>query len=201
MGQPPRALVAWGRQRGAKSIKMGSGRQKSSPHHCLPRAPNFLATPLVEQLHGPSQSHGVAPQYLFIDFRTSWPENIDINTKITFLAKTIENFVSRMFLSKDTKNNENSLHYITLSSFSNATYTYSDPVVHQQIHVIRNTAHRPSTQASYTSSRVRPKRKISCAAQIAATLTISFPRWRHMSLASYWGQQRMSLTFLPRTQH
>ena len=72
------------------------------------------------------------------------------------------------------------------------------PVVHQQLHVIQNTAHRPSTQASYTASRVRPKRKISCAAaQIAATLTISFPRWRHMSLTSYWGQQRMSLTSYP----
>ena len=72
------------------------------------------------------------------------------------------------------------------------------PVVHQQLHVIRNTAHRPSRQASYTASRVRPKRKISCAAtQIAATLTISFPRWRHMSLTSYWGQQRMSLTSYP----
>ena len=71
------------------------------------------------------------------------------------------------------------------------------PVVHQQLHVIRNTAHRPSTQASYTASRVRPKRKISCAAaQIAATLTISFPLWRHMSLTSYWGQ-RMSLTSYP----
>ena len=49
-----------------------------------------------------------------------------------------------------------------------------------------NTAQWPSTQASYTASRVRPKRKISCAAaqiaatQIAATLTISFPRWRHI---------------------
>ena len=67
----------------------------------------------------------------------------------------------------------------------------------------RNTAHRPSTQASYTASRVQPKRKISCAAaqiaatQIAATLTISFPRWRHMSLTSYWGQQWMSLTSYP----
>ena len=72
------------------------------------------------------------------------------------------------------------------------------PVVHQQLHVIRNTAHRPSTQASHTASRVRPKRKISCAAaQIAATLTISFPRWRHMSLTSYWGQQRLSLTSYP----
>ena len=70
--------------------------------------------------------------------------------------------------------------------------------MHQQLHVIRNTAHRPSTQASYTASRVRPKRKISCAAaQIAATLTISFPRWRHTSLTSYWGQQRMSLTSYP----
>ena len=37
------------------------------------------------------------------------------------------------------------------------------PVVHQQLHVIQNTVHRPSTQASYTASRVRPKRKISCA--------------------------------------
>ena len=78
------------------------------------------------------------------------------------------------------------------------------PVVHQQLHVIRNTAHRLSTLASYTASRVRPKRKISCAAaqiaatQIAATLTISFPRWRHMSLTSYWGQRRMSLTSYPR---
>ena len=77
------------------------------------------------------------------------------------------------------------------------------PVVHQQLHVIRNTAHRPSTQASYTASRVRSKRKISCAAaqiaatQIAATLTISFPRWHHMSLSSYWGQQRLSLTSYP----
>ena len=53
-------------------------------------------------------------------------------------------------------------------------------------------------QASYTASRVWPKRKISCAAaQIAATLTISFPRWHHMSLTSYWGQQRMSLTSYP----
>ena len=60
---------------------------------------------------------------------------------------------------------------------------------------MQNTAHRPSMQASYTASRARPKRKISCsAAQIAATLTISFPRWRHMSLTSYWGQQQMSLT-------
>ena len=43
-------------------------------------------------------------------------------------------------------------------------------MVHQQLHVIRNTAHRPSTQASYRARRVRPKGKISCvAAQIAAT--------------------------------
>ena len=71
-------------------------------------------------------------------------------------------------------------------------------MAHQQLHVIRNTAQLPSTQAIYTASRVRPKRKISCAAaKIAATLTISFPRWRHMSLTSYWGQQRMSLTSYP----
>ena len=97
------------------------------------------------------------------------------------------------------------LHYITLH-YITLHYRYyfkrhlhlKGPVVHQQLHVIRNTAHRPSTQASYTISQVRPKRKISCAAaQIAATLTISFHRWRHMSLTSYWGQQRMSLTFYP----
>ena len=71
-------------------------------------------------------------------------------------------------------------------------------MVHQQSHVIQNTAHRPSTQAGYTASRLRPKRKISCAAaQIAATLTISFPWWRHMSLTSYWGQKRTSLMSYP----
>ena len=93
------------------------------------------------------------------------------------------------------------LHYITLHYRHFKLHLHLKwPVVHQQLHVIRNTAHRPSKQASYTASRVRPKRKISCAAaqiaatQIAATLTISYPRWRHMSLTSYWGQQRMSLT-------
>ena len=93
----------------------------------------------------------------------------------------------------------NILHYITLHYRHFKRHLHLKwPVVHQQLHVIRNTAHRPSTQASYTASRVRPKRKISCAAaQIAATLTISFPRWRHMSLTSYWGQQRMSLTSYP----
>ena len=91
------------------------------------------------------------------------------------------------------------LHYITLHYRHFKCHLHLKwPVVHQQLHVIRNTAHRPSTQASYTASRVRPKRKISCAAaqiaatQIAATLTISFPRWRHMSLTSYWGQQLIS---------
>ena len=78
------------------------------------------------------------------------------------------------------------LHYITLHYRHFERHLQLKwPVVHQQLHVIRNTApHRPSTQASYTASRVRPKRKISCAAaqiaatqiaaaQIAATLTIS----------------------------
>ena len=52
--------------------------------------------------------------------------------------------------------------------------------------------------ATYIASRVRPKTKISCAAaQIAATLTISFLRWRHISSSSYWGQQRMSLASYP----
>ena len=79
------------------------------------------------------------------------------------------------------------------------------PVVHQQLHVIRNTAHPPSTQASYTASRVRPKRKISCAAaqiaetQIAATLTIciSSVAPHEFNVTSYWGQQRMILTSYP----
>ena len=96
------------------------------------------------------------------------------------------------------------LHYITLHYRHFKRHLHLKwPVVHQQLHVIRNTAHRPSTQASYTASRVRQKRKISCAAaqiaatQIAATLTISFPRWRHTSLTSYWGQQRIySMVFL-----
>ena len=81
------------------------------------------------------------------------------------------------------------LHYITLHYRHFKRHLHLKwPVVHQQLHVIRNTAHRPSTQASYTASRVRPKRKISCAAaQIAATLTISFPRWRHIiSVISLW---------------
>ena len=92
------------------------------------------------------------------------------------------------------------LHYIKLHYRHFKRHLHLKwPVVHQQLHVIRNTAHRPSTQASYTASRVRLKRKISCAAaQIATTLTISFPRWRHMSLTSYWGQQLMSLTSYPR---
>ena len=83
------------------------------------------------------------------------------------------------------------LHYITLHYQHFKLHLHLKwLVLHQQLHVIRNTAHRPNTQASYTASRVRPKGKISCAAaQIAATLTISFPRWRHMSLTSYWGQQ------------
>ena len=91
------------------------------------------------------------------------------------------------------------LHYITLHYRHFKCYLHLKwPVVHQQLHVIWNTAHRPSMQASYTASRVRPKGKISCAAaQIAAALTISFPRGRHMSLTSYWGQQRMSLTSYP----
>ena len=85
------------------------------------------------------------------------------------------------------------LHYITLHYRHFKCHLHLKwPVVHQQLHVMRNTAHRPSMQASYTASRIRPKRKISCAAaqiaatQIAATLTISFPGWRHMSLTLYW---------------
>ena len=99
------------------------------------------------------------------------------------------------------------LHHITLHYRHFKRHVHLKwPVMHQQLHVMRNTAHQSSTQASNTASQVRPKRKISCAAaqiaatQIAATLTISFPRWRHMSLTSYWGQQRISHTQdIPRT--
>ena len=35
-------------------------------------------------------------------------------------------------------------------------------MVHRPLHVIRNTAYRPSTQASYTAGRLRPKKKTSC---------------------------------------
>ena len=48
------------------------------------------------------------------------------------------------------------LHYITLSAFQTpptpeVTIGASTITI---LHVIRNTAHRPSTQASYTASRV-----------------------------------------------
>ena len=33
--------------------------------------------------------------------------------------------------------------------------------------------------------------------KLQQTLTILCPRWRHMSLTSYWGQQRTSLTSYP----
>ena len=73
------------------------------------------------------------------------------------------------------------LHYITLSAFQ----TPPTPKVTSGASTI--TCHTkysppPITQVIYTASRVRSKRKISCAAaQIAATLTMSFPRWRQMS--------------------
>ena len=99
-----------------------------------------------------------------------------------------------IILSKDARHKRiPTLHYITLHYQHFKRHLHLKwPVVHQQLHVIRNTAHRPSTQASYTASRVRPKRKISCAAaqiaatQTAATLTISLPRWRHMRLLWYY---------------
>ena len=51
-------------------------------------------------------------------------------------------------------------HYITLHYLHFKRHLHLKwPVVHQQLHVIRNTAHRPSTQASYTASQVRPKGK------------------------------------------
>ena len=76
-----------------------------------------------------------------------------------------------------------SSHYITLSAFQ----TPPTPKVTSGASTIITCYTKYSPPASYTASQVRPKRKISCAAaqiaatQIAATLTISFPRWRHMS--------------------
>ena len=61
------------------------------------------------------------------------------------------------------------------------------PVVHQKLHVTRNTAHRPSTQASFKHVGYDQKGKSAVVVQIAATLTISLPRWHYMSLTSYWG--------------
>ena len=47
------------------------------------------------------------------------------------------------------------LHYMTLHYRHFKRHLHLKwPAVHQQLHVIRNTAHRPSTQASYTASRV-----------------------------------------------
>ena len=74
------------------------------------------------------------------------------------------------------------LHYITFRHFKRHLRLKKWPVVHQQLHVIQNTANRPNTQASYIANCYTATQ------QIAATLTISFPRWRHMCLASYWGR-------------
>ena len=50
-------------------------------------------------------------------------------------------------------NNNQSLAY---------AHIYMRPMAHEKwnsVHVIRNTAHRPSTRVSYTASRVRPKQR------------------------------------------
>ena len=70
------------------------------------------------------------------------------------------------------------------------------PVVHQQIHVIRNTNNWPITQASYTEGRVRSAKKINRSRVKLQQHLVSFPRWCQESLKS--GQQRMSLTSNPR---
>ena len=70
------------------------------------------------------------------------------------------------------------------------------PVVRKQLHFIRNTAHRPLRRLATQQVGCHQKAKSAVAAQIVATLKIlSFPWWLHMSLASCWGQQRMSLSF------
>ena len=51
----------------------------------------------VHDLH--FQGHGVAPRHLFIDFRTPWPKKHRYRH---------QDYISSMFLAKDTKNNENS---------------------------------------------------------------------------------------------
>ena len=54
----------------------------------------------VEPLHDLHfQGHGVAPRHLFIDFRTPWPKKHRYRH---------QDYISSMFLAKDTKNNENS---------------------------------------------------------------------------------------------
>ena len=52
---------------------------------------------IVHDLH--FQGHGVAPRHLFIDFRTPWPKKHRYRH---------QDYISSMFLAKDTKNNENS---------------------------------------------------------------------------------------------
>ena len=52
---------------------------------------------IVHDLH--FQGHGVAPRHLFIDFRTPWLKKHRYRH---------QDYISSMFLAKDTKNNENS---------------------------------------------------------------------------------------------
>ena len=54
-----------------------------------------------------------------------------------------------------------------------------------KVQVIRNTAHRPSTQASYTIGPGTTMQEIQPAAQIAAKHNI-FPIWRHICHATFW---------------
>ena len=85
-------------------------------------------------------------------------------------SRPIFNKISGIIIIIIINNNNQSLIY---------AHVYIRPTAQEQknsVQVIRNTAHRPRTQASYTASRVRlNKRKSIVAAQIAARLTISFP--------------------------
>ena len=86
--------------------------------------------------------------------------------------------------------------YITLSTFQTPLTTTSGASTITCY--TKYTAHWPSTQASYIASRVRPKRKISCAAaQIAANthnIISSMAPHEFSVIPRRRGQQRMKLT-------
>ena len=82
------------------------------------------------------------------------------------------------------------LYYITtLASFQMplTLILTSWPAVHQQSHVIWNTAHRPRTQASYTAGRVsiNQNKKLSCSVANCSNTHNIIPWWCHRRSASY----------------
>ena len=81
-----------------------------------------------------------------------------------------------------------------ITAISNATYTSGASTI---TCYIRNTATGPARRLATHQVWYDQNGKSVLVEQIAATLTISFPRWCLMSSASYWGQQRMSLASYP----